>query len=91
MNALGRDPHACNIVCAYDQSISNVHLELNVTDTEVTARDAGSTNGTKINGRDLVGTEPLHHLDELQVGETRLRVAFGGLDLGTTQSVGTGR
>lgn len=87
LNRLGRDPGASDIVCAYDDAISNIHLEFEVAGTEVKVRDAGSLNGTNINGRDLLGTQALHHGDELRVGQTKLRLVVGNASLAPTQPV----
>ena len=91
VNRLGRDFDACDIVCAYDDAISNIHLEFGVTGTEVRVRDLDSLNGTKLNGRDLVGTETLRHGDELCLGETRLRLIVGSASLAPTHDVTSDR
>jgi hypothetical protein len=92
LNRLGRDPGSCDIVCAYDDAISSVHLEFEVTGTGVTGtgvtvRDVDSLNGTKINGRDLVGTQTVRHGDELHLGQTKLRLAVGNASLAPTHLV----
>lgn len=91
VNRLGRDFDACDIVCAYDDAISNVHLEFDVTGTEVRVRDLDSLNGTKLNGRDVVGTETLRHGDELRLGETRLRLIVGSASLAPTHDLTSDR
>jgi FHA domain len=84
LNRLGRDSGSCDIVCAYDDAISSIHLEFHRTGTDVRVRDLDSLNGTRLNGHDLVGTQPLRHGDELCLGETKLRLVIGSLSLAPT-------
>jgi S-DNA-T family DNA segregation ATPase FtsK/SpoIIIE len=71
---LGRDPDA-DIVIA-DASISRHHLDVRVSDSGVSAADAGSSNGTALNGRSLYpgGFTSLDEHDELELGRTLLRL-----------------
>ena len=58
-------------------SVSRCHVKFVVLDSEqsrtVELTDLGSTNGTQLNGADLVGCCTLHDGDMLQVGEIALR------------------
>jgi DNA segregation ATPase FtsK/SpoIIIE, S-DNA-T family len=70
---LGRDPSA-EIVIA-DPSLSRSHLELRIDASGASASDAGSSNGTALNGRSLRPGSfiTLRENDELEVGRTLLR------------------
>ena len=48
--------------------VSRQHCILRVTETAVQLRDLGSTNGTLINGKRLVGERTLTHGDQIQIG-----------------------
>ncbi len=70
---LGRDPSAD--IQIDDPSISRHHLDVTVDENGVTVVDAGSANGTAIDGRALA-PEHLHAVreqDELELGRTMLR------------------
>src|SRR5512138_1040202 len=66
-STLGRMPDH-DIVIA-DEAASRTHavLELDEND-ELTIRDAGSTNGTFVNGRQITGTQSLSHNDQVRIG-----------------------
>jgi S-DNA-T family DNA segregation ATPase FtsK/SpoIIIE len=70
---LGRDPDADVVVA--DPSISRHHLDLQVDESGVSAADAGSSNGTALNGRALQrgSFTLLREGDELELGRTLLR------------------
>jgi hypothetical protein len=70
---LGRS--AENSVVLEDQFVSAVHAIVLLRDGRWWVRDAGSTNGTVLNGSNVVDESPLHDGDELQVGGVRLRVS----------------
>jgi DNA-binding NtrC family response regulator len=53
-------------------SVSRFHLEIRRADRGFVAADLGSSNGTWLNDRPLVGQEPLAPGDELRVGGMRL-------------------
>lgn len=57
-----------------DMSVSRRHLVLRVSDHDATAEDAGSTNGTRINGQRLSGIKQLKHGDMLQIGRRFVRI-----------------
>ncbi len=71
--SLGRDPDS-NVEVA-DPSISRHHLDLTVTKDGVTIVDAGSANGTAIDGGALKPERayPLEEGDELELGRTMVR------------------
>lgn len=71
---LGRDSDA-DIMIA-DPSISRHHLDLRVDESGVNVADAGSSNGTALNGRTLrrAGSISLRESDELELGRTLLRL-----------------
>jgi DNA-binding NtrC family response regulator len=65
--------HATNDLVIDDPGVSGVHLELRRVGDRVHARDAGSTNGTWMEGHRLVEVE-LAAGAEITLGSTRLRV-----------------
>ena len=59
-----------------DETVSTSHAMLVLHDGRWWVRDAGSTNGTMVNGR-KIGTEtPLRDGDELRMGQVKLRMAL---------------
>ena len=66
---LGRAPE-CNvqIPAEHGASVSRVHAEILIQDGGVTAQDAGSRNGTYLNGKRLEGPHPLARSDLLMLG-----------------------
>jgi DNA segregation ATPase FtsK/SpoIIIE, S-DNA-T family len=70
---LGREPDADIVID--DPSISRHHLDLQVDESGVSAADAGSSNGTALNGRALHrgSFTLLRGSDELELGRTLLR------------------
>src|SRR5438876_7020989 len=68
----GRGPE-CHVRPESEQ-ISRQHCILSVAKTDVQIRDLGSTNGTLINGRRVVGQQVLHDGDHLQLGPVVLRI-----------------
>ncbi len=71
---LGREPGV--EVYISDPSLSRHHLDLVVKPTSVSAADAGSSNGTAVNGESLRPQRMriLRERDELELGRTLLRV-----------------
>ena len=57
-----------------DDEISKRHLVLTIDGAVCKVSDAGSLNGSKVNGRDLRAGAPqrLRHLDEIELGGTKL-------------------
>ena len=62
-----------------DEEVSKRHCLLRVEGPVCTIQDQGSLNGTRVNGRRMrEGTaHRLRHLDEIQIGATRLFVLTG--------------
>ena len=62
-----------------DAQISRSHCRLKVEGSVCTIADAGSRNGTSVNGRALVPNvaQRLRHLDEIEVGSHRLILLTG--------------
>jgi S-DNA-T family DNA segregation ATPase FtsK/SpoIIIE len=74
VHRLGRD--AGMEIAIADPSISRHHLDLRVGESGVSVADAGSSNGTALNGRALErgGFVTLRERDELELGRTLLRL-----------------
>ncbi|MGE5176486.1 MAG: SpoIIE family protein phosphatase [Hyphomicrobiales bacterium] len=64
--ALGRAPG--NQVILTDASVSRNHARVRFQDDAWVVEDAGSKNGTKVNGRRIEGPSPLHAGDLIQLG-----------------------
>ncbi len=61
----------CEIVLD-DTGVSRHHAELRPDGGSWTVADLGSTNGVRINGRDIHGAHPLHAGDRLELGSTEI-------------------
>ncbi len=61
----------CEIVLE-DTGISRRHAELRPGADGWTVADLGSTNGSRVNGRELSGAQPLHAGDRLELGSTEI-------------------
>jgi pSer/pThr/pTyr-binding forkhead associated (FHA) protein len=72
VNALGRD--AGNDIVINDEAASARHALVEFADGEWWVEDAGSTNGTVVNGEVLRSRERLQYGDELAVGRVALRL-----------------
>ena len=55
--------------------VSRKHCEVFEASDKLTVRDLGSSNGTYVNGKRVLGQQVLKHGDELTVGAVTLRVA----------------
>lgn len=66
---LGRSPQ-CNVQIPADQgaSVSRLHAEISIQDGGVTVRDAGSRNGTFVNGKRLDGPHAAAKSDLIMLG-----------------------
>ncbi len=82
---MGRDDPASNTphidlspYGAYERGVSRKHVQFRRTNTLVYVSDMGSTNGTFINGRQLLPQDKrlLHNGDELRLGQLRMKVKF---------------
>ncbi|WP_353815895.1 FHA domain-containing protein [Agromyces sp. SYSU T00266] len=67
---VGRDP-SCGIVLDVE-GVSRRHARLVRTGDTVTIEDAGSTNGTSVNGEAAAGPHELHHGDRVTLGSLEL-------------------
>lgn len=66
---VGRAP-TCTIPVPDDAFASQLHARVMLNDTTVVLEDLGSTNGTYLNGRRIVGPEALTVGDRIQIGRT---------------------
>jgi DNA-binding CsgD family transcriptional regulator len=64
---IGRDL-TCDIVLPGDGTVSRIHAIVSAADGQLSLADAGSRNGTMLNGRPLTGVEPLHAGDRIMLG-----------------------
>jgi hypothetical protein len=69
---LGRSSHAD--ITLSERSVSRRHAEIKVTEKEISIRDLGSTNGTRVNGQQATSWRQLQDGDEIQLGELPLTV-----------------
>ena len=72
VNAIGRD--AGNDLVINDEAASARHALVEFADGEWWVEDAGSTNGTVVNGAVVRSRERLHFGDELAIGRVALRL-----------------
>jgi hypothetical protein len=72
VTALGRDVN--NSIVIDDPFVSAEHAVLTFRGRTWYVEDAGSTNGTFVNGAPVEGATPLGFGDEIQVGQVRLRL-----------------
>ena len=70
-----------------DEMVSKRHCLLRVEGPVCTIQDLGSLNGTRVNGRKMKDQSALRlrHLDEIQIGSTRLFVLHGAFKRLTPQ------
>ncbi len=71
---MGRDPDSD--IFLNDVTVSRVHAFLDVVESEVAVRDAGSLNGTYVNGV-IVDAAQLHSGDVLQIGTFQMAYFAG--------------
>jgi len=72
VTSLGRD--AGNDVVVNDEAASAKHAVVSFADGEWWIEDAGSTNGTVVNGTKIWQRERMHYGDEIQIGRIGLRL-----------------
>jgi len=53
-----------------DEKVSSIHVRFKVKDDKFFVVDLGSSNGTFVNGEEVVGTRELQQDDEIRLGET---------------------
>ncbi|AYN38803.1 FHA domain-containing protein [Streptomyces dangxiongensis] len=70
---IGRDP--ANGLRLNNETVSRVHAELRRQDELWILRDLGSTNGTTVNGRRLVGSVVVREGDQVTFGRVAFRLA----------------
>lgn len=63
-----------NNVVIPDQRVSGQHARLEVRDGALYVTDLGSSNGTRVNGQPVTGSQPIRAGDVVQIGETEFRV-----------------
>jgi pSer/pThr/pTyr-binding forkhead associated (FHA) protein len=70
-----------------DEKVSKRHCLIRVEGAVCTIQDLGSRNGTRVNGRKMRDETALRlrHLDEIQIGDTRLFVLHGAFKRLTPQ------
>src|SRR5215468_6266974 len=69
-----------DLALAQDLSVSRQHVTIRVASDDggaVRARDSGSENGTLLNGEPLEGERMLRHGDELEIGQSVVRLVHG--------------
>jgi predicted component of type VI protein secretion system len=76
MTSLGR--HDDCIIRIKSSQVSRRHCEIHEANGQLTLRDLGSSNGTFVNGKRVLGQQALKVGDELTVGSVTLRVATLG-------------
>jgi VWFA-related protein len=76
-SVIGRD-RGCDASFPDDTEMSSKHCELLVSGEHVEVLDLGSTNGTFLNGAQLVTKQRLEDGDLLRAGRTEFRINFGG-------------
>lgn len=74
ISRIGRDPSSNEIVLL-DPSVSSRHAAIEVSPQAVVLRDIGSTNGTRLNGRQLTQAVILKEGDRVTFGSYELRVS----------------
>ena len=72
VNTLGRDVN--NSIVLEDEFVSTTHARLTFRGRAWYVEDAGSTNGTFVNGSRIDTISPLAFGDEVQIGQVRLRL-----------------
>jgi hypothetical protein len=75
VTTIGRDVNSTVVVD--DRFVSGAHAVLTFRGRTWYVEDAGSTNGTFVNGVQVSGVAPITFGDEVVVGETRLRLDRG--------------
>jgi ABC-2 type transport system ATP-binding protein len=74
---IGRDPGVADLVLDQDTEISRRHATFTPAGAGLVVQDLGSTNGTFVNGQRLDYAVTLSTGDQVQVGETVIKVRLG--------------
>lgn len=72
---VGRSKNKSDLSIA-DETISGTHISLSYSNGMLIISDAGSTNGTYVNGVKLVKPRPLNNGDTIMIGKTKITVKF---------------
>ena len=72
-------------ICLKDPTVSTLHCKVTRSGDKFIIADAGSTNGTKVNGAPLTGEHELQHGDTVQIGAFQL--LFDSEDKTMTMSI----
>ncbi len=72
---IGRSKNKSDLSIA-DETISGTHMSLSYSNGMLIISDAGSTNGTYVNGVKLVKPRPLNSGDTIMIGKTKITVKF---------------
>jgi pSer/pThr/pTyr-binding forkhead associated (FHA) protein len=86
VTSLGR--HDDCVIRIKSSQVSRRHCEVVETDGKLVVRDLGSSNGTFVNGKRVLGQQALKVGDELTVGSVTLRVATLGRPVAATHPEG---
>ena len=70
-----------NDICICDRFASRFHAELKCEGGQVFLSDAGSANGTYLNGQRVSAPMPLRPGDLIHIGETEIEYSYGEQDL----------
>lgn len=73
--SIGRNSKRCDLNIS-DDMISGLHLTLSYTRGVLTVADAGSTNGTFVNGIKIAKPRQLQNGDTIVIGKTKINVNF---------------
>lgn len=73
---IGRKAGVCNLVLE-DKAVSGEHCEVYMRNSKVYIRDLGSSNGTFVDGRKIIGETEIQTGTILKLGKTEYRVTIG--------------
>jgi VWFA-related protein len=77
VSVVGRDG-GCDVSFSEDTEMSGKHFELRRADSYIEVKDLGSTNGTLLNGAQLLTSKRLEDGDLVRAGRTEIRINFSG-------------
>jgi pSer/pThr/pTyr-binding forkhead associated (FHA) protein len=72
---VGRSPE-CDLTVDGDDTMSGRHFRLFLAGSRLVVEDAGSANGTAVNGAPISGEYPLTDGDLIAAGHTQLRISM---------------